>query len=140
MEKSVGTRSLTIKPEGSRMSSLAEVLAGLQKSYLASMSEKISNLLALYQASDLVRLETEYHKLKGTGRTYGLPEVTQIGAVAERICQLDPNLLGQAVPLTLTLLAKARDLREKGQTYDLENEPDYIALSKMANDAESKAG
>lgn len=122
------------------MSSLAEVLAGLQKSYLASMPEKISNLQALFQAADLVRLETEYHKLKGTGRTYGLNEVTLIGAVVERICQSAPALLSRAVPLSISLLAATQKSREQGEAYVLESEPDYIALSKMADDAESKAG
>lgn len=122
------------------MSSLAEVLAGLQKSYLASMPEKISNLQALFQANDLVKLETEYHKLKGTGRTYGLPEVTQLGALLERICQIAPTQLTKTVPLSLTLLAKTRDSREKGQPYVLEGTHEFEEISRIVAEAESKAG
>jgi Hpt domain len=121
------------------MSSLAEVLAGLQKSYLAAIPEKIVNLEALFKASELVKLETEYHKLKGTGRTYGLPEVTEIGAVLERICQLDPGNLATAVPLSLTLLAKMRDHRTAGQPYVLDGELEFIALNKIVEAAQSKA-
>lgn len=122
------------------MSSLAEVLAGLQKSYLASMPEKISNLQMLYQTHDLVKLETEYHKLKGTGRTYGLPEVTQLGALLERICQIAPDQLEACVPLSLALLAKTRDSRVAGQPYVLEGVEEFEALSRILADAESKAG
>lgn len=120
--------------------SLAEVLAGLQKSYLASMPEKISNLQALHLANDLVKLETEYHKLKGTGRTYGLPEVTQLGAVLERVCQIAPDLLSKSVPLSLTLLAQIRDTRIQGQPYVLEGVSEFEELGRILAEAEAKAG
>lgn len=120
--------------------SLAEVLAGLQKSYLASMAEKISNLHALHEANDLIKLETEYHKLKGTGRTYGLPEVTQLGAVVERICQIAPDQLTKAVPFSLTLLAQIRDTRIQGQPFVLEGVSEFDELSRVLAEAESKAG
>ncbi len=117
------------------MSSLQEILAGLQKTYLASMPDKVTNINALWKAGELEKLETEYHKLKGTGRTYGLPEFTFLGEILERICMLDPKSLPTAVPLSLTLLTRMRDARVQGASVDLDNEPDYQQLKKIAEAA-----
>ncbi len=117
------------------MSSLQEILAGLQKSYLASMPDKITNIGTLWQLKDLEKLETEYHKLKGTGRTYGLPEFTQLGEILERICMTDAKSLPQAVPLSLTLLSRMRDARVQGSALILDDEPDFQLLVKLVEAA-----
>jgi len=70
----------------SNSNSLQDVLAELQRNYIASMPGKITVLDGLWRAGELDKLRTEYHKLKGTGKTYGLPEVTQVGEALERLC------------------------------------------------------
>ena len=120
------------------MSSLQDILAGLQKTYLASMPDKIKLIEQLSKANDREKLVTEYHKLKGTGRTYGLPEFTQIGEIVERIGLSDPNSLSKAVPLSLKLLSMCRDARVQALTPNLDDEPDFQSLVKIA-DAIGKA-
>jgi HPt (histidine-containing phosphotransfer) domain-containing protein len=111
--------------------SIQDVLAGLQKTYLASMPDKITLIESLFKNNDLEKLETEYHKLKGTGRTYGLPEFTQLGATLERICEIDPGSLVKAVPLSLGLIKRMRDARVQGAGLSLDNEPDFQTLVKI---------
>lgn len=111
--------------------SIQDVLAGLQKTYLASMPDKITLIDSLHKANDLEKLETEYHKLKGTGRTYGLPEFTQLGALLERICASHPGELARAVPLSLSLMTRMRDARLQGVGLALDNEPDFQTLMKI---------
>jgi HPt (histidine-containing phosphotransfer) domain-containing protein len=112
--------------------SIQDVLAGLQKSYLASMPDKINLIETLFKSNELEKLETEYHKLKGTGRTYGLPEFTQLGATLERICEIEPTSLKEAVPLSLSLMGRMRDARvQGGKSLSLDNEPDYQRLEKI---------
>ena len=112
--------------------SIQDILAGLQKTYLASMPEKITLIETLFNSNELEKLETEYHKLKGTGRTYGLPEFTQLGATLERICQSESSSLKEAVPLSLTLMKRMRDARvQDGSSLSLDNEPDFQLLMKM---------
>jgi HPt (histidine-containing phosphotransfer) domain-containing protein len=117
--------------------SIQDVLAGLQKTYLASMPDKIALIETLFRDRDLEKLETEYHKLKGTGRTYGLPEFTQLGALLERICEIDPASLSTAVPLSLSLLTRMRDARAQGEGSGLalENESDFQTLVKIVEAA-----
>lgn len=108
--------------------SLQDILAELQKTYLASLPEKITTLETLWSERKLVLLKTEYHKLKGTGRTYGFPEISQIGEALERLCEGDSEVLAQAVPLSTRLITRVLELRLQGKAMDLENEADFRTL------------
>lgn len=120
------------------MSSLQALLAELQRDYLASFAEKTVNLEKLWKSERLEELTTEYHKLKGTGRTYGLPEVTNLGEVLESICEYNVELndppklaeaLATAVPLSLKLLERIRFSRtQMGEEFVLENDSDFLLL------------
>ena len=59
---------------------LDDVLAKLQKTYIKNMPEKLQLMKTHINAKDFKALREEFHKIKGTGRTYGLPEVTDLGA------------------------------------------------------------
>lgn len=61
---------------------LSVVLSDLKKDYLAKLPLKIERLKELAQAENWEDLYTEYHKLKGTGKTYGFPEIS---AVCEKL-------------------------------------------------------
>lgn len=112
--------------------SLEEVLAGLQKSYLASLPEKIANIDSLWRAGEMEKLRTDYHKLKGTGRTYGLPEVSKLGEALERLCDKgDQQALARAVPLSLTLLKAIGDSRADGQELVLEQKDEFLEIQKL---------
>jgi chemotaxis protein histidine kinase CheA len=123
------------------MSSLTALLAELQKNYLASFNEKAVNLEHLWKTGKLEELTTEYHKLKGTGRTYGLPEVTQLGEVLESICEYHVGLhdemaltaaLANAVPVSLRLLDRIQTSRTSaGEEYLLDTDPDFLLLLSL---------
>ena len=108
--------------------SLEQLLAELRESYVASLPQKIEKIEQLWSARELKLLETEYHKLKGTGRTYGLPEISQLGGVMEQICETAPELLTNAVPLSLQLLAWIRRQRDDGQPPTIDSHADFQAL------------
>ncbi len=100
---------------------IQELLKELQKTYLASIPEKIQAIQILWSAHDLKLLKTDFHKLKGTGRTYGLPEVTQIGEAMEQIVANGPlTAIDECVPLSLQLLNEIAIARGKGETPSIE--------------------
>lgn len=109
---------------------LKSLLAELQKDYIGSFPGKIANLSELFQAGNLDELRTEYHKMKGTGRTYGLPEVSQVGEVLETLCD-HPELLVHAVPLSLALLEKIRASRAQGTAVKVDDEKDFKILVEL---------
>lgn len=131
-------------------SSIQDVLAELQRNYIASMPGKIAMLDGLWRAGELDKLRTEYHKLKGTGKTYGLPEVTQVGEALERLCDADAlphektfthkpvgaarTTLDRAVPLSLSLLARIHEQRAKGEVPLLEEFEDFRAILQLVDE------
>lgn len=65
--------------------SLEDILAQLQKNYIKNIPEKLKNMKTHIDAKDFKSLREEFHKIKGTGRTHGVPEITDLGAVFEEI-------------------------------------------------------
>ena len=118
--------------------SLQKLLADLQKDYLASFQTKMTTIDALWKSARFVDLETEYHKIKGTGRTYGLPEVTQLGEALERLCEVDREALKVAVPLSLNLLVQIQDSRAKGQPFMIESDQDFRVINELVLKANLK--
>jgi hypothetical protein len=116
--------------------SFEELLEELRKGYLASMPDKIANIERLWEARELQLLETEYHKLKGTGRTYGLPEVSQLGMALERLCEIAPHTLANAIPLSLKLMAWIQTERESGKSPSLESAAAFQEIQNILLAAE----
>ncbi len=116
--------------------SLKELLAELQKEYLATFPAKVVLISDLWRKREMTELETEYHKMKGTGRTYGLPEVSQVGEALERLCEVAPDQLEKAVPLSLQVLTKIRAHRERGETLSVEIDPDFQAIVQLVMKAD----
>jgi HPt (histidine-containing phosphotransfer) domain-containing protein len=111
--------------------SMKDLLAELQKDYLASFPDKVANLRKLFQENNLEDLQTEYHKLKGTGRTYGVPEVSQLGGALERLCEEDSDSLMSAVPLSLLILDRIRVSRGKGLPLNLDDDRDFQTIIEL---------
>jgi HPt (histidine-containing phosphotransfer) domain-containing protein len=62
------------------------MMAELKTEYLIELPDKINYIETLLEQTNQVELENEFHKLKGTGKTYGVPEVTDICEIAEEAC------------------------------------------------------
>lgn len=111
---------------------IQELLRELQKAYLASIPEKIAAIQTLFEANHLKLLKTDFHKLKGTGRTYGLPEVTQIGEAMEQIvASADQAAINEAVPLSIELLGNIAQLRALGEIPQIEKSPAFMRIVKI---------
>ena len=111
--------------------SLKNLLAELQRDYLESIPTKIANIQLLWSErrnGDLRALQTEFHKLKGTGRTYGLPEISQLGEALETLCEEKHESLETVVTLASRVLESIRTSRESGVPYPLENDRDFQVI------------
>ena len=64
-----------------------EGLEELAPRYLHARRKELPELMALSEAANFERLKTLAHNLKGTGTSYGFPEVTEIGAEMEKSAQ-----------------------------------------------------
>ncbi len=118
--------------------SIKAILAELQKDYVASIPHKIATISEYWRTQKLEDLQTEYHKLKGTGRTYGLPEVTQLGEALEALCISGSSSLPIAVPLSINVLERIRAHRELGTQINLEEDRDFQVIIELVMSEESQ--
>lgn len=62
----------------------SDLVRELQPSYLAARREEVRKMHDLLDASDFERLTVLSHSLKGSGSSFGFPELTRIGGEMER--------------------------------------------------------
>jgi HPt (histidine-containing phosphotransfer) domain-containing protein len=84
--------------------SFEKMMAELQLDYLKNLPQKIAEIEAHFSTGDLELLRNDFHKIKGTGKTYGLPLISEIGLVMESLCKAKSTRLGEALPLALSAL------------------------------------
>lgn len=101
---------------------LSALLNELKQDYLSKLPERIVLLKQLTEQKDWSKLEQEYHKLKGTGKTYGMPEISSVCLKMEALAQqgagLDLEIFHQAV----TLIEKIHAAYRRGETFDLQSD------------------
>jgi predicted metal-dependent phosphoesterase TrpH len=114
--------------------SIHDVLAELRKNYLDALPARADAIEKLFQERKYSEVETEFHKLKGTGKTYGLPEVSQIGEVAERLVENGSTSADESVPSALKVLRRIAKLRGLGEVPVLENDSDFLYLAELARE------
>ncbi len=61
-----------------------EGLEALAPRYLTARRKELPEIVALLAASDYEQICSRGHNMKGTGRSYGFPDLTEIGASLER--------------------------------------------------------
>lgn len=104
------------------------MMAELQEEYLQSFPEKYETMKTYFRNSEWYNLELEFHKLKGTGTTYGVPEVSELCEFMEAHCQNKGAIQEEDLLTSLTLLQKIREKYSMGKTYELSTDSQYLEL------------
>src|ERR1700744_3615957 len=111
--------------------SLEQILADLKKEYLDSLPSRLKGIRKHLHDGAIDVLEDEFHKLKGTGRTYGIPEITDVGEITEHICGDARQHVPTAVPIALDLLTDIHEARLRKETFDVQADPRFSELRKL---------
>lgn len=116
---------------------LNELFSELKAEYLDTFPEKIAAIEKLWQAKNRRAMEDEFHKMKGTGTTYGVEAVTKVAELMEAMCyQGHPNL-GMGVLISLELFQKVREHAARNAAYDVDRDNLFKTLRKMHDQLES---
>lgn len=110
---------------------LDQILAQLRKEYLDSLPTRLAGIRQHFHDGAFDVLEDEFHKLKGTGRTYGIPEITDVGEITEHICGDARQHVGTAIPIALELLSEIHEARIRQETFDVKADPRFSELRKL---------
>jgi len=68
-----------------------ELLQELKQDYLNGLPSVISEIKAALVSQDWEAIEKHFHRLAGSGQTYGLPEITVVGRKVEDYLQKNSN-------------------------------------------------
>jgi HPt (histidine-containing phosphotransfer) domain-containing protein len=112
---------------------LDEVMGELREEYLQSFDSKVKNLSVNLEKKEFDLIELEFHKMKGTGETYGIPEISQLGYVVEKICLTKASLIADAMPLALELINLIVKERNEDRGIDLKSHESFIKLEHLAS-------
>ncbi len=63
---------------------IPEGLEAIAPRYLSARRKELPEMVALLAASDFEQISSRGHNMKGTGRSYGFPDLSEIGAALER--------------------------------------------------------
>lgn len=98
---------------------LTDLLAELKAEYLIALPGKIAKLKLLTEKAEWGELSEEYHKMKGTGKTYGYPEVSLICEKMEFLAQHHHGQQQALFKQALEVLERVRQSYEDNVPYDL---------------------
>ena len=111
--------------------SFDDMMKELHLEYIQNLPNKIREIENLFQSKDCEGLESAFHKIKGTGKTYGVPEISILGKIMEQVCK-DNNDIDYFVPKSLEILKKIEQHRRDGQSYNLDADNIYLEVVKKA--------
>ncbi|MGE0762231.1 MAG: Hpt domain-containing protein [Bdellovibrionales bacterium] len=103
----------------------------LRTEYVQELPEKIQHIANHMQQRHLQVVTEDFHKLKGTGTTYGIPEISQLAEVVERICIDRPEAATIAVPEALTILREIHSCRTTAQAFDISRDQRFSMLKRL---------
>jgi HPt (histidine-containing phosphotransfer) domain-containing protein len=113
------------------MSDFQKMMETLQKNYIVSLDQKIADVQAAFNLNEPAPIQDIFHKLKGTGATYGVPEISELGEVMERLCERQPGRLASYIPQALVLLRSIQEMRKSGQAFEMSGNSDFHLLAKL---------
>lgn len=115
--------------------SMEDVLKELQKEYLSALPQKKEEILRSFSQGDVQNMRNVFHKLKGTGSTYGIPEISELSALYETLCTSYQEALAWAIPHALQLLDDIRICREQQQQFVLSADQRFLQASAVVQQA-----
>ena len=108
-----------------------EMMAELRTEYLEAFQQKFQTINDFFDQKDWYSIELEYHKLKGTGSTYGVPEVTQLCEQLERVCREKKQIERIVVDQSIELLTAIREKYLNDKEFDLSSNATFLSIKNL---------
>lgn len=117
--------------------SFEQMMAELRAEYLASMPEKIKQIENHWTEKDLNLLQDDFHKLKGSGKTYGIPEISELGEAFEKLCKNSANtnadVFSKYLGTALRLLSEILHKRLSGQAHAVNLDAEFQKIAELVS-------
>jgi HPt (histidine-containing phosphotransfer) domain-containing protein len=109
------------------------LMADLKREYIEALPGKIESLQQQFRTSEFETLTDEFHKLKGNGKTYGIPEVSKLGEVMELVCKEQPQALKWAIPTAIEILGEILGTRTQDSAFAIEQDSRFLKIKTLVN-------
>ncbi len=110
---------------------LQKILEGLRKDYLKNLPARIELITDLIAKGETALVKTEFHKLKGTGKTYGLPEVSEVGFLGEHLCKAPADIQKKGLPIAVHLMRQILQARQDGGEFNTQTSSQFSELQSL---------
>lgn len=108
---------------------LNDLLKSLQKEYLNDLPARIEGMKGHLIQMDARALMEDFHKLKGTGQTYGIPEISELGLKMEVLLNKFPEEGLKHAPAALDVLTEIHQARIKGEIFNLSQDQRFQSIN-----------
>jgi len=112
--------------------SFEDMMKELQKEYIENLPSKITAIEGHFAQMDVTALEGAFHKIKGTGKTYGIPELSVLAKTLEKACK-DNHNIKEIIPPSIAILKKIESARKEGDQFNIEADSLYGEVLKIAS-------
>lgn len=110
--------------------SFEEMMKNLKREYVRDLPSKIATIRQFCEGSNVNQLREEFHKLKGTGKTYGIPEVSELCATLEQICIQQSAHAVEDSKSALEILTSIHKARSQDQAFEVAQDPRFQEIQK----------
>lgn len=108
-----------------------DMMAELRVEYVASLPSKIQTVHIHHTDNNRELLRDDFHKLKGTGKTYGIPEISTLGEVVEQLCLNQKVSTSQFVGTAIDLLRRIHQERTQSRPFEIKSDSQFQDLENL---------
>lgn len=110
---------------------LSEVLDDLKKEYILSFPKKLEKIEKLTAEKNWKELADEYHKLKGTGKTYGFPQISTLCEKMELMANQSSTQQRPLFESGFTVLKKLLTAYQQNSSFSIHEDPLFLMLNEI---------
>ena len=111
--------------------SFEALMAELKTGYVASLPDKAKTIQTQVETGNAADLRDAFHKLKGTGRTYGVPEVSDLARLVEELCATQPHEAPAAARLAAAILHDIHAAHSQGRAFALTDDARFLEIQAL---------
>lgn len=115
--------------------SLEDIIGPLKAEYISELPHRIEKMRSLLRSRNIEDARNIFHNLKGTGATYGFPEISTLCQVLELICATSDIEKEAKIPyleLGLGLLEEIHQARSQSKALLIEAEAHFAKISEFS--------
>lgn len=107
-----------------------EMMRDLQQEYLQQFPQRLQRMKQQWQEKNITAITREFHQLKGTGKTYGFSEVSELCEMLEFLCE-EIQAPFPEITSALEILEKIFSTRAQGSILSFDGNDNFLQIKDL---------